>query len=417
MSPTGSDALPRRVFWAAGLGNFLDGYDLTIVGVAMVPLRTQWHLGPEAIGLIGGAAVAGSLCGAMLGGIVSDRFGRKAMFLLDIAGFVAAALLCGLAIGVVTLTLFRFFLGVVIGADYPLSSAYLAESAAPATRGRFLSLSLGFWMAGAIASAFVGVALMGTGPDAWRWMLASGAVPGLIVLGLRGRLPESLLWLRRKQGGSNRTARVDLRRWAFACMPRFCLDVTGYALHLYLPLLLLTLGLHGARQSALGNAGFLAVFVFGWVANVLLVDRAGRVRLQILGFAGEAVGLAIVALAAYHGSAALGAVAVGLIIYQIATFAGPGVTSWIVPVELFPTEVRATAQGVSTAVAHGGGLLAALILPLAVARLGVAATVLILAAMAMIGAVATAWLGIETRGISLATDGAEAVVAPVGELR
>lgn len=389
------------MFWAAGLGNFLDGYDLTIVGVAMVPLRAAWHLGPEAIGLIGAAAVAGSLGGAVLGGVVSDRLGRKAIFLLDIAGFVAAAILCGMAGGIVTLVLFRCLLGVAIGADYPLSSAYLAEGVAPAARGQLLSLSLGFWMAGAIASAFVGVLLMGSGPDAWRWMLVSGAVPGLLVLALRGKLPESPLWLRRKGTSRSRMTRAELRRWAFACVPRFCLDMTGYALHLYVPLLLLALGLHGARQSALGNAGFLAVFVFGWMANVLLVDRAGRVRLQILGFVGAALGLATVAAAAYQGSAHLSGVALGLVIYQIATFAGPGVTSWILPVELFPTDLRATAQGVSTAIAHGGGLLVALILPVAVAHFGVAAAMLLLAGIALIGAVATAWLGIETKGISL----------------
>lgn len=408
---------PSHVLWAAGLGNFLDGYSLTIIGVAMAPLRAAWRLAPGEIGLIAGAAVAGSLLGAALGGAVSDRFGRKAIFLLDIAGFVGASALCGVAWNAAVLALFRFVLGMAIGADYPLSSAYLAECAAATHRGKILSLSLGFWVAGAICSALVGVALMGVEPDGWRWMVASGAAPGAIVLALRQKLPESPIWLRQNPTVATANIRMGMRRWALACVPRFCLDVTGYALHLYLPLLLLTLGLHGARQSALEDAGFFSMFVFGWILNVFLVDRFGRMRLQILGFLGAAFGLLVVAAASRYRSEGLYGVAAGLTLYQISNFAGPGITSWILPVELFPTRIRATAQGISTAVAHSGGLLAAVIVPLAIHRFGVAATILALAGTALGGSILTKWLGVETNGITLEPEAWESREAEADEIR
>jgi putative MFS transporter len=293
-------------------------------------------------------------------------------------------------------------LGIAIGADYPLSSAYLAECVLPSKRGRMLSLSLGFWMAGAICSALVGFFLLSTGPFAWRWMLISGAVPGMLVLALRKKLPESPIWLHRRERVKWKVSRYALRKWIFACVPRFCLDVTGYALHLYLPLVLLSIGVHTMRDSILGNAGFLAVFVFGWALNLKFVDKVGRVPLQLIGFLGTAAGLALVAGAAWRGTPDLAVVALGLIIYQIASFAGPGVTSWILPVELFPTGVRATAQGVSTAIAHAGGLMAAVILPFMLQHLGVAPTILGLAGTAAVGAAVTARTGLETSGVVLA---------------
>jgi putative MFS transporter len=401
------DLASWRVLLAAGMGNFLDGYDLTIVGVVMIMLKPLWHLSPEGLGLLGGSAVAGSLCGAPLGGFISDRFGRKSIFLLDIVGFVGGALLCGLASGIGMLALFRFIVGLAIGADYPLSSTYLAECAPAETRGRFMSLSLGFWMAGAIVSALVGFVLLGLGPYSWRWMFVSGAIPGVIVLALRAKLPESPLWKKVKSTSRPQSPWKDpnrggsIRLWAFVCLPRFCLDLTGYALHIYLPLLLLGLGLRDTHASVLGNAAFLSIFVFGWAINLIFIDRVGRLRLQIVGFFGDAIGLGIVGFAALSGQPSMAAIVVGLVVYQIANFAGPGITSWMLPVEVFPTELRGAAQGISTAFAHAGGVLVAIILPLSVHHFGVGRTLLLLSVAALGGALLSTFLGVETAKVRL----------------
>jgi putative MFS transporter len=159
------------------------------------------------------------------------------------------------------------------------------------------------------------------------------------------------------------------------------------------------------------------MFVFGWILNVFLVDRFGRMRLQILGFLGGAFGLLVVAAASHYGSEGLYGVAAGLTIYQISNFAGPGITSWILPVELFPTRIRATAQGVSTAVAHSGGLLAAVIVPLAIHLFGIAATILVLAGTALGGSILTKWLGVETNGITLESGTEQSLEASADEVR
>jgi putative MFS transporter len=425
--------LHRRSAWAAGLGIFLDGYDLSIIAVALILLKPQWQLGPFQTGLLGAAALAGAFLGSLLGGPLADRYGRKAIYLLDIATFLIAALASGFAWDLASLVAMRFILGIGVGADYPLSATYLVEFLPRAQRGRISIWVFALWMGGAAVSSAVGLALLPFGEHAWRIMLASGALPAFAVLWLRNNLPESPRWYLRR-GRIADAVRVlgeldpsltsaerhallaaesqqsvqpiapwrtlfrppYLRRTFFITVPWFLVDVMSYSFGIYAPLLLMQLGLHGKVQSVIGNTVLDIVSLIGTALLAFTVDRSGRLKAQVRGFIGDAIGLALIGVFALRGEPPLAILIFGLLFWQIANSYGPGNTCWLFPVELFPTDLRASAHGIATAVSRVGALLAVFLLPAIQDRIGNAGLMLLFALVAIAGAAISAWLGEET---------------------
>ena len=153
------------------------------------------HLNGGVTGLVGAAALVGVLAGGMLGGAVSDRFGRRPLFTLNIAAFVIFSLLQGLCSGLIFLIGLRFLLGVAVGADYPIATSYVTEFMPRKLRGPVLSGLILAWWIGYTASYAVGYGLSFFPGISWRIMLISSAVPSLILFCLRMGLPESPRWL------------------------------------------------------------------------------------------------------------------------------------------------------------------------------------------------------------------------------
>jgi len=425
--------LHRRSAWAAGLGIFLDGYDLSIIAVALILLKPQWHLGAWATGLLGAAALAGAFAGSLLGGPLADRYGRKAIYLLDIAAFLVVALASGFAWNLTSLIVLRFLLGIGVGADYPLSATYLVEFLPRTERGRISIWIFALWMGGAAVSSLVGLALLPLGEQAWRIMLASGALPAFAVLWLRNKLPESPRWHLRRgnvEAAIDTLGRLDpsltdaerrellaaesnrhikpparwnslfkppyLRRTLFITLPWFLVDIMSYSFGIYAPLLLMQLGLHGKVQSVIGNTLLDVVSLIGTALLAFTVDRSGRLKAQVRGFLGDALGMTLIGIFALRGEPPLAILIAGLMLWQIANSYGPGNTCWLFPVELYPTDLRASAHGVATAVSRIGALSAALLLPVIQVWLGNAGLMLLFATVAVMGAWLSAWLGEET---------------------
>ena len=114
---------------------FLDGFDLTVIAVALPFLVKKWAIGPGLSGVVAASAVVGMFFGALVLGHLTDRVGRKAMYVVDLICFVVFAALTALSQNVWEFIAFRFLLGVGIGADYPISSTLLAEFVPAARRG------------------------------------------------------------------------------------------------------------------------------------------------------------------------------------------------------------------------------------------------------------------------------------------
>ncbi len=448
------DLSPRRahvrLMFSSGLGVFLDGYDSAMMAVAIVFIAPAWHLTPAALGLLAASTLLGAMLGGAVGGRCADLYGRKWLYLIDIATFFLAALLSAFAWNFLSLFIFRMLVGVGIGIDYPLSATFLAEFAPRKRRGAMMTWSFGlFFYAGSVAAMLVGFLLAPLGPDAWRILFASGAVPALGLLILRRTLPESPRWLLRKRSpaqaldalrkfhpdsalGSapvSEPARVArevgptgrwrelftrpyLRRTALITLPWFLMDMVDYGFSIYIPTLLLAFGMRSfggsillsATLSSLGTIGF--IFVAGWI------ERCGRIRAQSTGFLGLAAGMAALGLIAMSGTTAMVPISACILFVKLAN-AFPDITTWVLPVELFPTELRASAHGLATSISRIGAATSVFLFPILQREWGIGPLLLAIAAAQLVASLLTVLTGQESAGRSLEEITHGATLAPL----
>jgi MFS transporter, putative metabolite transport protein len=111
-------------------GEFIDGYDLLVMGAALILIRPQFSLTPQAIGLLGASTFLGAMIGLLVFGDLSDRLGRRAIFIVNLLFFVVFAIASAFVTSTTQLFAMRFLVGVGVGMDIPTSTAYLAEAAA-----------------------------------------------------------------------------------------------------------------------------------------------------------------------------------------------------------------------------------------------------------------------------------------------
>jgi putative MFS transporter len=179
-------------------GPFLDGYILSIIGVALVQITPQLGLGGTAEGLVGASALIGIFLGAFVGGWLTDRFGRQLLFTIDLIAIIVCSVAQFFVTDAFWLITLRLFVGMAVGADYPIATSLLAEFSPRKWRGPLLGAFVCMWFVGAAVAYIVGDILLHF-HDGWRWMLASAALPALIIVLLRLGTPESPRWLL-KQG-------------------------------------------------------------------------------------------------------------------------------------------------------------------------------------------------------------------------
>ncbi|MEI8080930.1 MAG: MFS transporter [Actinomycetes bacterium] len=331
----------KKVWALAATGIGLDGYDLFIMSAAL-PLIMSYFGQTSAwmSALFAGAAVLGAVPGALLSGILSDKFGRRNILRLDVAMFGATAVLCAIAWNPASLIVFRFFQGFAVGAEYPISASMVAEVMPRANRGKWMTGAFAFQAVGMVAAAFLSTALLFIFRDdsTWRWMLLSCAVPSAIIAVMRRSIPESPRWLARKARmkeaeesldwllGPEAVANVQRQvaaartvdevepkegsikelfhksyraRTTLTAAPWFIMDIALYGIGIFTPVILASLIHTPAASSAnafiagdlkaTATAAIADIFlVIGFIINIYSVERAGRIRLQILGFIGMA---------------------------------------------------------------------------------------------------------------------------------
>ncbi len=176
-------------------GYFVDGYILGMIGIALALLGPQLGLGAVWTGLIGASALAGILVGGLVFGWMTDKVGRQTMYVADLIIFVVASVLQFFIEGPLALFVLRFIMGIAIGADYAIGAALLSEFLPSKQRGSLLACLNAVWTVGFVAAYVTGYFMQGLGPEAWRWMLASSAIPAALVLLMRLGTPESPRWL------------------------------------------------------------------------------------------------------------------------------------------------------------------------------------------------------------------------------
>jgi putative MFS transporter len=445
MTPSLEHSRPTRTHWLitmyAGGGEFCDGYILSIIGVALPLITTAYSLNSFGAGLIGSASLIGMFVGGIVFGQVTDRIGRQKVYLADIAAFIVLSALQLFADAPWQLVLLRFGLGVAIGADFAIAGTIASEFAPQKSRGPLLVVMVTMWSVGAAVAYVAGWAMLSIGPDAWRWMLASSAVPAVMILLLRIGTPESPRWLLSKgrveearavlkqmlgpdadvtdiaTGDTSASRYGDmfrgpyLKRTIFICVFWACQLLPIYAISTYEPTILHSFGLAKGDASYLGAVIIQVFYVLGSLSGALVVNR-GRRSLLLWSFGIAALPLLGLAILARPPA---GVVILLFAVFGVASFASQCLQA-IYPSELFPTGVRATANGFATGVSRVGAAVGTYGAPVLLGystRLAMLTGALVCAA----GWAASFFLAPETSGMSLddASSGAEPNTSPSGE--
>jgi predicted phosphate transport protein (TIGR00153 family) len=420
-----------RVLALSGAGVFMDGYDLFIISVAILQIKPAFTASTLDVSFILSSAILGAVFGAVIFGNLADRVGRKRLYVIDLVFFVVFGALSAFSQNIVELVVFRFLLGVGIGADYPISASYIAEFVNSEQRGRLAASVFAFQGLGILGAVGVSVFLVPTGSDAWRWMLLSGVIPALIALTLRTRMPETPRWYishgqvakaREVMSGffgytvtedqlTSVVEKVSVRelllspyakRVIFTSLSWFLVDVGVYGIGILTPTFVLALFPSKGILSSAETTGLLYVFGgFGYLSAIGLIETIGRKRLQIIGFVGMAVPLFVGSLLVQNATLTLEILLILFAAFYIMENLGPNTTTWIYPVELFPTRLRGTGHGIAATVGKIGALVATFFLPLVLSVLGEAAMLSMVAVACVAGAGVTVGMGIETKKLSL----------------
>ena len=425
-----------------GLGVFCDGYDISAIGLVLPQVLASFgthQLTSVQSAVLTASALVGAAIGALIFGVLGQK-GRKRFYGYDMLILGVAAAAQSFAPSVAWLIALRFILGIGIGADYVLSPVIMAEHANRADRGRALGLGFGaMWPIGALAAAALKLLLQALHvPEdlQWRLVLGAGAIPALAVLYFRRRMPETARFLARIEANQAEAKRVmehvagqpveapgaDPRpfgevfaahaRWIFsAALLWMIYDLVVYSAILFGPNLIAKgLGMDGAVFNTLIELVFVIPASIGM--SWFLIDRMGRKPLQVWGFATSALMLMI--FAALRSKLA-GAPAIAFIAYGLfnVTQTGPGLVSGagVLGVELAPTRIRAVAQSITVAGGRIGAAISGFAFPLLFGAIGEVATVLILVALSVLGAVCTQVLVPETSARSLEDINGEAPAA------
>ena len=443
--------LHRRFWLLAALGIMLDGFDFFIIGVANPLVAKDFGIDAAEKGLVSAAAIVGAIFGAALLGPLGDRLGRRRIFRFDLILFVVFSLLCVVAWNVWSLIAFRFVLGVAIGLDYPIAASYLAEVLPTRDRGRWLVGAFSLQAAGIILGAVVGVVVLSAWPsiDSWRLMLGFGAVPALVIIWLRRGTPESPRWL--AQNGHEEEAReiterlcnrpvvvteADRRRveappegvkalvqprlfkrglrrlTILTAVPWFLMDIAVYGVGIFTPTILAALALAGPDATFLaddiastkGTAALDVFLVIGFAFAIWQVERLGRITLQIGGFLLMAIALTLLSLAdglPGGGDRHLALVVLGFALFNTFMNAGPNATTYALPAEVFPSEVRAAGHGFAAGCAKLGAALGVFLFPILIEDIGTSALLAILAGACLVGGLVTWLFRVEPRGRTL----------------
>ncbi len=431
-----------RAAVTAGMGFFTDAYDLFIIGMALVYLKPEWHLSAAQIGLLGSGSLLAAFLGALTLGRLADLIGRKTIYGLEAGLMAVGALACAFAPDFTWLLAFRFILGFGIGGDYPMSAVLMAEYSNAKRRGSLVSLVFGMQGLGLVFGPVVALTLQasGLGHDIiWRIMLGLGAVPPLAVLYLRRTMPESPRYKALVRGQSEAAARdmavySEGQLQASGAGPRpqkttlraflgdrrnlimilgtagawFLLDYAFYGNVISTPQIIGLLAPHATPMQA--TAWALIIFavaaVPGYLASILLMDRIGHRRLQIIGFAVMAASFGLIALIPGMTRDVLPF----LLLYGMSFFFiefGPNCTTFVIPAEVFPTGGRTTGHGIAAGIGKLGAFAGTFLFPFISHAGGLKGAMMFAAGVSILGLVLTQMTLPETSGEALEALSAE----------
>jgi len=434
-----------RFYWIitilAAIGGFLFGYDTEVIGIASV--FVPYHF----TGLVYGYEIASASLGAAIGTIIAyfytDRYGRKSLLIADAAIYTGAAILSALTVNGAMLLVMRTIIGIAIGADSAVATAYITEYAPKDKRGSLAIMQQWMITIGILGSYFVGSAVLLIAPSlaftlGWRVILGLAAIPAVIGLAFRFMMPESPRWL--LLSGKIEKLKKDLRKFGVevddSTIQKAIQEVKAEAsakLDSSTKRALVVVGLWIVFQQITGiNVPFyygpeiiLNLHLFSSTSNPVFTEIDSVLAASILAVVNVAatyiafryidkIGRRNLGLSAYVGMLAfdvLGGILVmsGVLIGALIAFAGfiiffaygVGGTGWLIQAEYFKTAIRGRMAALIALIDWIANFAITEVFPVMLSTVGLAGSMFIFAALDAIALAVVYFLLPETKGLTL----------------
>ncbi|WP_305792111.1 MFS transporter [Sporosarcina sp. Te-1] len=344
----------NRLLAIAGTGWMFDAMDVGILSFVIAAVAVEWHLSPAEMGWIGSVNSIGMAVGAFAFGLLADRIGRKAVFMMTLVLFSVASGLSALTSTLALFLILRFLVGAGLGGELPVASTLVSESVQAKERGRVVVLLESFWAVGWLIAALIAYFII---PKfGWRVALMLTALPALYAIYIRRNLPDSpkfvaegkpkqSVWFKITSIWHKPYGRRTLMLW----IVWFTVVFSYYGMFLWLPSVMVMKGF-----DMIKSFGYVLLMTLaqlpGYFTAAWLIERVGRkfvLATYLLGTAASAFSfgnadhlawlLTSGALLSFFNLGAWGA------LYAYSP-------------EQYPTEVRATGSGMAAAVGRIGGI-------------------------------------------------------------
>ncbi len=376
-----------RVSFIAGLGGILYGFDVGIIAAALLFVRNTFALSTQMQEIVVSVVPAGTMVGAVVGGILSDRLGRRATLLWSAIIFILGSILAPLSPSVAVLVVARSMLGIAIGFTSVTAPVYVAELSPPQSRGRLIGLYQFALTFGIVFANLVGYWL--ASEESWRLMFAIGALPAAVFLALVLTVPESPRWLfinNRAQAAERvllsytdsygarlllediqkaKAAGSTHEKWSALLSPaarRGLLIAVGFVvlqqlcgintIIYYGPQIFALAGIDSNRHAIFASLLVTIVNMLATLVALVCVDRIGRKPLLYGGIGGMLVSLLLLAFTFGRVSGVThttGMTAIICLMVYISCFAASmGPIAWILVGEVFPLRLRSRGAAAAT---------------------------------------------------------------------
>ncbi|WAH44616.1 sugar porter family MFS transporter [Alicyclobacillus fastidiosus] len=440
-------AVLRAVTWFSTFGALLFGYDTGFLNGALPYMSKPGQLNLNAFteGIVTSSLLFGAALGAVLGGRLSDRIGRRKVILYLSIWFFVAALGCTLAPDAGVMIAFRFVLGIAVGCASVVVPTFLAEMSTAERRGRVVNNNELMIVSGQLAAFVVNGIIsntLGDHGDVWRYMLAVATIPAIVLwfgmlivpesprwLASKGRMGEALSILKQIRDEAQANAELQeiknnlaeessmkratfkdlgipwIRRLVFIGIGiAFVQQITGVNSIMYYGTEILQSSGFGTKAAVIGNIANGVISVLATFVGFWLLRKVNRRKMLIGGQIGIIASLCLIALFSHllAGTGELPFIVLLLTVTFLAFQQGAvSPVTWVLLAEIFPTRLRGLAMGFVTFFLWIVDFFVGLLFPIMLSHLGLTYSYMVFVVLNIVAVLLMKKYAPETRGYSL----------------
>ena len=429
----------------ATFGGLLFGYDTGVINGALEPMKDDLGLTSATEGFVVSILIFGAAIGALIGGRLADKYGRRSNILMLAVIFALGTLGCVLSPTWQVLALFRFVLGLAVGGASATVPVYLAEVSPVETRGSMVTRNEVMIVSGQFAAFVINAIIFniwGEHDGVWRWMLLVAVLPAFALFFGMLKMPESPRWLTSqdrndealgvlKQIRSDERAEAEMDEvhrlaeeekeaqtggWADLAVPwirRLVIigiglgvfqQFTGINSIMYYGSQLLEDAGFSAKAAIIANTANGLFSVLGITVGILLMNKVNRRTMLLVGFGLTTFFHLLVGLSAKFlpdNDIKPYFILLFVILFVFCMQATIGPLVWLLLAEIFPLKIRSFAMGVCVFCLWMANAVVAFGFPPMVDAVGIASSFFVFAALGVLALIFIYTMVPETRGVSL----------------